>query len=145
MGLSHPRSAQQASVDPNIPEIHIPSAQVNPLPHQQIIMAAWYAPLVLPQPLVPLPNYYQSKIPNFTAKEFTTAQHHVDRMEDSFDYMEIDDDTVKMRIFAQSLGGDVKKWFKSLPPNNIQDLPALYQTFINKWEVKANPLQILAE
>ena len=66
-------------------------------------------------------------------------------MEDSFDYMEIDDDIVKMRIFSQSLGGNVKKWFKGLPPNSIQDLPALYQTFINKWEVKANPLQILAE
>ena len=66
-------------------------------------------------------------------------------MEDSFDYMEIDDDTFKIRIFAQSLGGDVKKWFKSLPPNNIQDLPALYQIFIKKWEVKAKPLQILAE
>ena len=66
-------------------------------------------------------------------------------MEDSFDYMEIADETIKMRIFAQSLGGDVKKWFKGLPPNSIHDLPSLYQTFINKWEVKTNPLQILAE
>ena len=66
-------------------------------------------------------------------------------MEDSFDYMEIDDDTVKMRIFAQSLGGDVKKWFKGLPPSSINDLPSLYHTFINKWEVKANPRQLLAE
>ena len=48
-------------------------------------------------------------------------------MEDSFYYMEIDDETIKMRIFAQSLGGEVKKWFKSLPPGSIQDLPALYQ------------------
>ena len=53
-------------------------------------------------------------------------------MEDSFDYMEIADDTVKMRIFTQSLGGDVKKWFKGLPPGSINDLPALYQTFIKK-------------
>ena len=50
-----------------------------------------------------------------------------------------------MRIFAQSLGGEVKKWFKALPPNSINDLPALHQTFINKWEVRSNPLQILAE
>ena len=70
-------------------------------------MAAWYAPLVLPQPLVPLPHDYQSKIPHFIGKESTTAQH-VDRMEDAFDYMEIEEETVKMRIFAQSLGGDVK-------------------------------------
>ena len=100
---------------------------------------------MLPQPLVPLPNDYQSKIPHFTAKESITAQQHVDKMEDSFDYMEIDDDTVKMRIFSQSLGGDVKKWFKGLPPGSINDLPALYHTFINKWEVRANPRQLLAE
>ena len=66
-------------------------------------------------------------------------------MEDAFYYMEIDDKTVKMRIFFQSLGGEVKKWFKGLPPNSIHDLPSLHQTFINKWEVKINPLQILAE
>ena len=65
-------------------------------------------------------------------------------MEDAFDYMEIEEEIVNMRIFAQSLGGDVKKWFKNLPPNNINDLPALHQTFINKWELKKNPLQIIA-
>ena len=48
MGFSHPRSAQQNTVGPNIPNIHIPAAQANPLPHQNTIMAAWYAPLVLP-------------------------------------------------------------------------------------------------
>ena len=106
VGLPHPRSSQQTSVGPNIPVIQIPAAQVNPLPQQNIIMATWYAPLVLPQPLLPLPNDYQSKIPHFPAKEPTTAQQHVDKMEDSFDYMEIDDETIKMRIFAQSLGGE---------------------------------------
>lgn len=100
LGLCHPKLAQQTSASPSIPVIHIPAAQPNPLHPQNIIMAAWYAPMVFPQPLVPLSNDYESKIPHFTAKESTTAQHHVDRMEDSFDYMEIDDETVKMRIFA---------------------------------------------
>ena len=53
-------------------------------------MAAWYAPLVLPLPLVPLPNDYQSKIPHFTGNEPTSAQQHVDIMNDTFDYMEIE-------------------------------------------------------
>ena len=61
-------------------------------------MATWYAPLVLPQPLLPLPNDYQSKIPHFTGKESTTTQHHVDRMEYAFDYMEKEEETMKMRI-----------------------------------------------
>ena len=53
-------------------------------------MEAWYTPLVLPQPLVPLPNYYESKIPHFIGAESTTGQQHVDRMNDAFDYMEIE-------------------------------------------------------
>ena len=73
LGLPHPRSAQQTSAGPTIPAIHIPAAQAHPLPQQNIIMVAWYALLVLPQPLVPLPNDYQSNIPHFTAKESTTT------------------------------------------------------------------------
>ena len=57
--------------------------------------------------------------------------------------MEIEEETMKMRIFSQSLGGEPKKWFKKLPPNSIHDLPSLYQTFVNKWEIKKIPLQIL--
>ena len=67
-------------------------------------MAAWYAPLALPQPLVPFPNDYQSNIPHFTGAASIISQQHVDRISDAFDYMEIEEETIKMRIFAQSLG-----------------------------------------
>ena len=59
--------------------------------------------------------------------------------------MELEDETIKMRMFTQSLGGEPKKWFKILAPNSIHDLPALYQTFINRWEIRKNPIQILSE
>ena len=88
-------------------------------------MVAWYAPLVLPQPLVPLPNDYQYRIPHFTRIESTTTQQHVDKMDDAFDYMEIEEETIKMRIFAQILGGEAKKWFKGLTLNSINDLPSV--------------------
>ena len=61
-------------------------------------------------------------------------------MDHSFDYMEIEEETIKMRIFSQSLGGEAKKWFKLLTPSSINDIPSLYQKFINKWEIKKNPL-----
>ena len=57
-------------------------------------MAAWYAPLVLSQHLVPLPNDYQSRIPHFKGAESTTAQQHVDRKNDAFDYMELEEETM---------------------------------------------------
>ena len=53
------------------------------------IMAAWFSPLALPQPLIPMPQYYQSKIPHFIRADSTTAQQHVDKMNHAFDYQEI--------------------------------------------------------
>ena len=47
-------------------------------------------------------------------------------MNDYFDRNEIDDETVKLRLFAQSLGGEERKWFKGLTPNSINDLQALH-------------------
>ena len=60
---------------------------------------------MLPQTLVPLPNDYQYINPHFIGTESTNTQQHVDKMNDAFDYMEIEEETIKMRIFAQSLGG----------------------------------------
>ena len=99
-------------------------------------MATWYAPLVLPVPLVNLPQDYQSKIPLYDASNATTASQHVDKMNDYFDRNEIDDDSIKLRLFSQSLGGEVRKWFKGLTPHSIRDLQAFHQKFLNKWEVK---------
>ena len=55
---------------------------------------------MLPQPLVPLQNDYQSRIPHFTGAEATTAQQHVDRISDAFDYMEVE---ASLLIFVANL------------------------------------------
>lgn len=90
-------------------------------------METWYAPLVLPFPLVVLPQDYQSKIPLYDASSSTRAQQHVNKMDDYFDRQQIDDETVKLRMFAQSLGGETRKWFKVLTPNSINNLPTIHQ------------------
>jgi hypothetical protein len=51
----------------------------------------------------------------------------------------------KMRIFVQSLSGDVRKWFKSFPPMSIWDFTAFERSFLNKWGDKKNPLQLLTQ
>lgn len=63
-------------------------------------------------------------------------------MNDVFDIQEVD---VKMRLFSQSLGGDVKKWFRGLPVGSIAKLDAFHQTFLAIWEIKKNPFQLLNE
>ena len=89
-------------------------------------MAALYAPLVLPQNLGAMPKDYQSKIPQFDNTQPITTQQHVDKMNDFFDLHEIDVDDVMMRLFFQTLGGEVRKWFRALPAATINSLAVLH-------------------
>jgi hypothetical protein len=108
-------------------------------------MAARYAPLVLAAPLHAMPQDYQTRLPQFDAKGTLSAQQHVDKMNDYLDLQEVDEVDVQMRLFAQILTGDTKKWFKALPAASIPDLVAFQRSFLDGWEVKKNPLQILLE
>lgn len=66
-------------------------------------------------------------------------------MSNFFELHEIDEADVQMRLFAQTLTSDVKKWFKAFPANHIADLANFQRLFIDSWERKNNPLQILSE
>lgn len=118
---------------------------VNPLVFTPPIMAARYSPLVFPAPLANMPQDYQSKIVLFDGTGPLTTQQHVDKMNDCFDLQEVDEESVNLIMFSQSLGREVKEWFNSLPTNSINDLLAFHQNFLNRWEVKKNPLQIFSE
>ena len=109
-------------------------------------MAAHFSPLVLPQNLDDMPTNYQRKIPLFDGIPYgVTAQQHVDRMTDSFDLHEIDAENVTMRLFVQTFGGEVRKWFRALLAASITTLANLQRQFLDRWEVKKIPLQILSE
>jgi hypothetical protein len=70
------------------------------------------------------------------------AQQHVDKMNDYFDLQKVNEADVQMRLFAQSPIGEVKKWFKTLRVAIITDIAVFHRTFLDRWEVKKNPLQI---
>lgn len=109
-------------------------------------MATHFAPLVLPQVLDDMPNDYQSKIPFFDGTpNGSIAQQHVDKMADFYELHEIDAENVAMRLFVQTFAGDVRKWFRGLTAARITTLAELQRQFLNRCEVKKNPLQILAE
>ena len=78
-------------------------------------MATRYAPLVLPQVLNDMLADYQRKIPIFDATQSIIAQQHVDKMNKFFDLHEVEAENVTTRLFAQSFGGEVRKWFRTLP------------------------------
>jgi hypothetical protein len=66
-------------------------------------------------------------------------------MNDYFDLQEVDESNVQMILFAQSLTGEVKKWFKTLCATSITDISSFHRSFLDRWEVKKTPLQILLE
>lgn len=93
-----------------------------------------------------MPQDYQRKITYFDGTGTYTAQQHTKKMMDYFENYEIDDNDVRMKIFVQSLTGDVSTWFTTLPVNIITDPDALYQTFLNKWKKKKkDPSHILSK
>lgn len=89
-------------------------------------MAASYAPLVLPTKLHPMPQYYQTKIPQFDATGAINSKQHIDKMNDLFDLQEVEESDINMRLFAQSLGGEVRKRFKNLAVASIDDFAAFH-------------------
>ena len=82
-------------------------------------MAARFAPLRLPVVLHDLPQNYSQRISLFDGEGDITAKQHVAKFEYFIDLEEVDYLDVKMRLFAQSLSGEVKKWFKDLPNASI--------------------------
>jgi hypothetical protein len=92
-----------------------------------------------------MPQDYQTRLPHFNGTGPLNAQQHVDKMNDYFDLHEVDEADIQMRFFAQSLTGDVKKCYKGLCSTLVLDLTAFQRIFVDRWEVKKNPLQILSE
>ena len=81
-----PNSSTFPSVNSQLssPPLTPPSNPTNPVVNPPRVMAARYAPLVLPQVLDDMPTDYQSKIPIFDATQSITSQQHVDKMNDFF-------------------------------------------------------------
>ena len=69
----------------------------------------------------------------------------MDRFEDFIDLEEVDHDDAKMMLFSQSLSGEEKRWFKDLPTISIPTFEAFQTLFLDRWEVKKSPLQILSQ
>ena len=59
---------------------------------------------------------------------------------DDFIYLEVYYDDAKMRLFAQSLSGEAKRWFKDLPTRPIPTFEAFQTLSLDRWEDKKRPL-----
>jgi hypothetical protein len=105
-----------------------------PRNRMDVIVAARYAPLVLPQPMNALPvGYYLKYMPKFTREEDITVEEHLATFYSYADNLNIENEDVWMRVFVQSLDGEVRKWFRGLTPGSIAGIEALDDVFLRQW------------
>jgi hypothetical protein len=110
-------------------------AGANPPPNRMdAIVAARYAPLILPHPVNPLPaGDYLKYMPKFTGEGDITTEEHLAAFYSYADNLNIENEDVWMRVFVQSLDGEVRKWFRGLTPGSIAGIEALDSVFLRQW------------
>ena len=80
---------------------------------------ARFSPLALPAVLHDLPLNYAQRISLYDGEENVTAKYQVGKFHEFIDLEEVYYEDVKMRLFAYSLSGEAKKWYKDLPIGSI--------------------------
>jgi hypothetical protein len=63
----------------------------------------------------------------------------------SLDNLFVEHDDVFMRLFVQTLEGDVRKWFRGLPHASINTWKVLETTFMRQWGEKRDHLYYLTK
>jgi hypothetical protein len=129
------------------PPPNIPMAGVNPPPtRMDAIVAARYAPLILPHPMNPLPaGDYLKYMPKFTGEGDITAEEHLAAFYSYADNLNIENEDVWMRVFVQSLDGEVRKWFRGLAPGSIAGIEALDTVFLRQWGDRKDYIYYMTE
>lgn len=108
---SVPVSPRRMPSPPNSPPPHIPMVGANPpVNRMDAIVATRYSPLVLPHPMNPLlARDYLKYMPKFTGEEDITIEEHLVAFYSYEDNLNIENEDVWMRVFVQSLDGEVRK------------------------------------
>jgi glycosidase len=76
---------------------------------------------------------YMKYLPRFNGEGEVTTKENLTSFY-SFAYnFNVEHTDVWMRLFVQSLDGEVRKWFRGLPANSIADIDALDEVFLKQW------------
>jgi len=133
----HHTVKENPKIKPNHPiPVHIPVPRKVP---------DRYKPLILPPVLNPLPIDHPKYLPRFDGENGVTAQRHIQAFEDYLNRFEVDHVDVSIRLFALSLQGEVRTWFKTLPKASISNLEQFLNLFLDRWMIKVNLLLLIDE
>ena len=127
----------QGTISPPIsPILHTPKTQTPKIANMVAdrmdeIVAARYAPLILPQVMFSFPpNDYIRYLTIFNGYGAVTVEDKLCSFYSFSNNFNVEHADVWMRLFVQSLNGEARKWFMSLPPNSIVDIVALDDAFL---------------
>ena len=87
---------------------------------------------------------YLKHIPKFNGEGEVTTEDHLANLAYAGN-LNIEHEDVWMRVFVQSLEGDVRKWFRSLTTGSITGVEVLDDTFLRKWGDKKDFLYYITE
>lgn len=108
-------------------------------------MQARYASLVLPANLENFPGGYLKHLPWFNGETGPSTEDHVSTFLDFANNMNIEEENVYMRLFVQSLEGNVRIWFRKLIADSIRNWNELITIFKNQLGVKKDPVYFLTK
>jgi len=110
------------------------------------IVAVRYAPIILPHPMNSLlARDYLTYMPKFTGEEDVTTEEHLSSFYSYANNLNIENEDVWMRVFVQSLDGEVRKWFRGLTPGSIAGIEVLDDVFLRPWGDKKNFMYYIKE
>jgi hypothetical protein len=137
----------KAPSPPPYPAAHNPMVGANiPRNRMDDIVAARYAPLILPHLVNALPvGEYLKYMPKFTGEEDITAEEHLAAIYSYAGNISIDNEDVWMRLFVHSLDGEARKWFRGLTLGSIVGIEALDDVFLRHWGNKKDYLYYIIE
>jgi hypothetical protein len=133
--LSHSSSVEDLKKKLSFsPPLIVMPAPPPPLTKMQQILAARYAPLILPNPVAAMPTGdYQKYMPKFTGEGDVSVEEHIEAFYSYAENLNIEQEDVWTRVFVQSLDGHARKWFKELPAGSIAGIEHLDETFLKHW------------
>ena len=107
-----------------------------PLPVVNPWIVSRYGPLNFPNNLHDMHDIYLNIFPKFDREKYVTIEYHMDTFQYFTNSLLIEDDDVHMRLFVQTLEGEVIKWFKSLPVDSLNSWNALEWYFMRMGRLK---------
>lgn len=108
----------------------------NPLNQSLSWVDTRYAPFAFPNVLHDIQKYYMKLLPKLNGEKRKIVEEHLSTFQYFNENFMVDKEYVFMRFFVQTLEGEVRKWFHTLPSHSINYWDDLHREFHTQYGEK---------